>query len=75
VAKAATVHQTECLEVTKLVKCTVHCTIENATYLIFANDKFNNVIPQPRIRKRGALNLTGDNALERCLAEAKDEQN
>ena len=39
------------------------------------NDKFNDVIHQPRIGKRGALNLTGDDTIKRCLAEAKDERN
>ena len=34
------------------------------TYLIFANDKFDYVIHQPCIGKCGALNLTGDNAIE-----------
>jgi hypothetical protein len=72
VAKAAMVYQTECLVGPNEI--TGPHNITNITYLVFANDKFDNIIPQLHIGKCGALNLMGDDTVKRGLAEAKDEQ-
>ena len=53
----------------------VHQNFAIITYLVFTNDKFNDVIHQPCIGKRGALDLMGDDAIRQCLADAKDEWN
>jgi hypothetical protein len=73
VVKAAAVHQTECLVGPN--ELNVPHNVANITYLIFANDKFDDVILQPCIGKRGALNLMGDDTVKRCLTEAKDQPN
>lgn len=52
----------------------MYLDIATVTYLVFANDQFNDVIHQPCIGKCGALNLMGDDALKGRLAEAKGER-
>ncbi len=48
----------------------MHVSCQCLTYLVFTNDKLDDVIEQPHICKWGGLQLTGDNVFQSCLAVA-----